>query len=161
MSLEKPQNFAGDEAPKRSLNSAETLSFLSENNVKPLGEWKQGSPVLYVLEEFYRGDDGHYMMFPPHLRPSIVRLDAPDAIDLDNPHTETEIPGLIGRVSYKLVNKGGRVDYFAIDQTTKKPILVKTSHRDNEATDFAYNVTKEGLFETNDRIFPKNEVAKS
>jgi hypothetical protein len=126
------------------MTEVETLAFLEQYGVMPIGdEWQPHTPVLYVLEEVVRGDAGPFKSEPLHLRPSIVRMADPATIDFDRPDVQAS------RVTYKLSNVG-RADYYVIDSTTQKPLLVRSSETARE-----YDVREEGLFKTMDDLFPK------
>lgn len=153
----------GDPSPnppeKRSMNEAETLTFLHDRGVRllPAKDWRPHQPLLYVLEEKIRGETGPLKKIPRDRRPSIVRVDDPVVLNIDSPLTESTDPQ---RVVYELENHGGQVDYFAIDPNTKQIINVKTSARikkwdDQNPNLTPYHVRLEALFETNDDLFPK------
>ena len=131
-----------------SMNETETVDFLRENRIRPLlDDWQPGQPFsfLYVLPEIHRN------FYMPNLdkRPvnkvaSIARLS--NVTDL---HLYSD--GELGNV-----NKNGiKVDYYAIDMTTRKPHLVGTSHPKDNNSPFV--VEKQNLFEADDDLFPESQ----
>jgi len=144
----------GDPSPEmnigRSMTEAETRAFLQERNIQPLHDWQPHQPLLYVLEERLRGDDGRFNDLPPERRPSIVRIDDPTNIRFDQP-----IEDMPDRVVYGLENEGGQSDYFAIDPLTQQIVLVKTS-KGRIKTNRPYHVVKGGLFMPSDELFPRS-----
>lgn len=150
-SFKSPPATSSEAEPKyEAMNEEQTLQFLREHGVKPLTRWLPRQPLLYVLEEQTRSDEGPYGDRPKEQRPSIVRLDEPTAIHFDAPHHDVEDPG---RVVYKLETDGGRIDYYAIDAKTKTPVLLWS--RDTKTKN--YNVRAEGLFSASDELFPKGK----
>lgn len=148
----QPQKPSPAEAAEASMGEMETLAYLQMHGVERLRSeaWQPHQPVLYVLEEFVRVDNGPLGNIPRNLRPSIVRVDDPAKIDFANPITETG-DGLPDRTIYKLQNKGGRIDYYAIPKDGGLPIWVRGSNRVRPS----YNVRKEELFVVNNDLFPK------
>ncbi len=129
------------------MTETETLQFLQGQGIKPLEKFEEGKPLLVVLEDMYRGDDGPFSRFPPSQRPSVARIDNPRALDFNLPLVDEETPG---RTVYHLANTGGQVDMFAIDPHTGKTALVISESKNKN-----YSVRKENLFEANDELFPK------
>ena len=136
---------------KKSMTEAETMIFLNKNHMKPLSTWMPGQPLLYVLEEIIRGNDGPFaaMGIPPEARPSIARLNAPTGIDFRN-----EMGDLSRRV-YPLLNEDGeRIDYYALDSETGAITCMLLPSFSVRGQYNPYHVRKEGLFEANDDLFP-------
>ena len=70
---------------KKSLNLQETIDFLANKGIQPLAVFKPGEPILYVLEEMVRADDGPFKWLPAADRPNVVRMDSPEGLNLDKP----------------------------------------------------------------------------
>lgn len=140
------------------MNAEETVAFLREHGIQPLplDNWQPHEPLLYVIEERLRGENGPLMknFKDKRLIPSVARVDDPARLHLEKPLTDEETPD---RVVYELENDGGQVDYFAIDPKTKQIINVKTSARIKNATTTPYHVVKEALFMRADELFPRGE----
>jgi hypothetical protein len=133
---------------KRSMTEAETIAFLQEQGVKPLENFTAHQPLLYVLEERIRKDNGPLKDLPKDKRPSVARVSDPFKIHFDNPLVDEGEPE---RVVYALDNPGGQVDYYAINPITKEIEIVKTTiGRIKDATSTPYHVRKEGLFMPDD-----------
>jgi hypothetical protein len=127
------------------MNEAETLEFLKKIGVEHLGKsWHFGQPVLYVLEEAIRVENGPYYKMQKDQRPTIAILYSPKDIDFKNPDKEE------GREIYRLKNDG-LVNYYVIDKKTEKPLLVKTTPYSNKD----YFVRENTIFKVKDDIFPK------
>ncbi len=133
---------------KKSMNKQETIAFLKKHGVKALENWKPHQSVLYVFEEMLRGDDGPFKFLPSEKRPSIARIYDPIHLDFNSPQVETTSE----RVVYNLINVGGQVDLYAVNPVTEKPLLVLTEKKEK-----AYHVTKEGLYMSNDELFPPSK----
>ncbi len=139
----------------RSMTELETFSFLKEKGIRPLEGWHLGMPVLYILEEVIRGDEGPFGDIPSEFRPSIARVDSPTALDFSKPMKDDDDD----RVVYPLLNEtGGQVDFYAIDHKTKEisfmliPRLPEYSIRTARSP---FHVRREALFHTDDSLFPK------
>ena len=130
---------------KKSMTKQETIAFLKKHKIKNLENWKPHQSILYVFEEMLRGDDGPFKFLPAEKRPSIARIYDPIHLDFNNP----EVEATTERVVYNLINTGEKVDLYAIDPVTEKPLLVLTEKKEK-----AYHVTKEGLYMSNDKLFP-------
>jgi hypothetical protein len=152
----KPEEIAVERSQGEALemmNQADIVSFLTSHGIGPLGEWRPGEPVLYVIEDPFRTDTAHYGELPKRLRPSVARLDNPDSIDsgdraVDKDGVWTEI--------FKIVNEsGGQVDYYAIDPDTHAVTFIKSS---SSKRDKGYPYVAPGslLFRANDGLFPKS-----
>jgi hypothetical protein len=135
------------------MNQADIVSFLTSHGIAPLGEWRPGEPLLYVIEDPYRTDTAHYGELPKRLRPSLARLDNPDSIvssdrAVDSAGVWTEI--------FKIVNEtGGQVDYYAIDPDTHAVTFIKSSPSKRDK-DYPYVAPGTLLFRANDELFPKS-----
>jgi hypothetical protein len=135
------------------MNQADIVSFLTAHGIAPLGEWRPGEPVLYVVEDPYRTDTAHYGELPKRLRPSLARLDNPDSVDssdraVDSAGAWTEI--------FRIVNEtGGQVDYYAIDPDTHAVTFVKSSASKRDQG-YPYVAPGTLLFRANDDLFPKS-----
>jgi hypothetical protein len=142
-----------------SLTVAETISYLEEHGVKPMGEeWKSGEPFLYIFEEGTRTDNGPFATTSIDKRPSLARINGPTNIVFDKPIVSIDTPGAMG---YRMTNPGGQIDYYAIDGETKRPVYVRTSFRDTtDGIARYYFVLKEHLYEANDALFPRQDVQK-
>ncbi len=138
----------------KSMTEAETIAFLEENGVEPLGDdWQPGQTILYVLEEAIRGDDGPYRYLPREGRPSIARLDSPTALDFNDRRDTGD-----NRVVYPLLNEtGGRVDFYAIDPETKKVRFMLIPIPMVRKEDRPFHVRREALFKANDSVFPPSK----
>ena len=134
------------------MSQADIVAFLTAHGVEPLGEWRPGEPVLYVVEDPYRTDTSHYGDLPKRLRPSVARLDRPDSIEpkaraVDKDGVWTEI--------FRIVNgTGGQVDYYAIDPDTHAIAFVKSSPSIRDK-DYPYVAPANLLFRAKDALFPK------
>lgn len=154
MSEKIPNNKSAENIPEeKSMSEAETLLFLKENNIEPLTNWQPGQPLLYVLEEVIRGDDGPYGYLPKEGRPSIARLDSPTSLDFDDRRDTGD-----NRVVYPLLNEtGGRVDFYAIDPETKKVRFMLIPRPMARGKDKPFHVRKETLFKADDVVFPPSK----
>jgi hypothetical protein len=129
------------------------VAFLAARGVEPLGEWRPGEPVLYVIEDPLRTDTAHYRDLPRRLRPSFARLDNPDSIDpcaraVDKDGVWTQI--------FEIVNEsGGRVDYYAIDPDTHAVTFVRSSVTKRDK-DYPYVASGNLLFRAKDELLPKS-----
>jgi hypothetical protein len=135
------------------MNQADIISFLTSHGVEPLGEWRPGEPLLYVIEDPYRTDTAHYKELPEQLRPSIARLDNPDSVDSSDRAVDKH--GAWTRI-FRIVNEtGGQVDYYAIDPDTHAVTLIKSS---STIRDKGYPYVAPGtlLFRAKDELFPKS-----
>lgn len=135
------------------MGQADIVSFLVAHGVEPLGEWRPGEPVLYVVEDPYRTDTSHYGELPKRLRPSIARLDDPNSIDSSDRAVGSD--GTWTRI-FKIVNEtGGQVDYYAIDPDTHEVTFVRSS---SSVRDKSYPYVAPGtlLFRAKDELFPKS-----
>jgi len=144
------------------MSEAETIAFLRESGVAPLDiqNWKPGQPVLYVFPERFRADDAilsrrrvdqnplNLRSVPLHKRPTIARVDCPSELRRSLPSDEQ-----VSFEDYVLVNEGGRIDYFVIDQKTKRPRIVRST----VGVDFVYDVRPKTLFAAADLLFPRGE----
>lgn len=134
------------------MSQADIVSFLTSRGVEPLGEWRAGEPVLYVIEDPFRTDTAHYCALPKRLRPSIARLDNPNSID---PSERAVDQHGVWRQIFKILNEsGGQVDYYAIDPDTHAVTFIKSgsSKRDK---DCPYVAPGTLLFHAKDDLFPK------
>jgi hypothetical protein len=145
-------NIVENGIEKFSMTESETIQFLEENGVQKLTNWHPGQPLLYVLEEHVKADDGPFGHLPKHARPSIARLDSPTALDFNEVSIEEN------RIVYPLLNEtGGAVTFYAIDPITKTVsfvILPKVPSESIRAVDTPFHVRKETLYEANDELFP-------
>jgi hypothetical protein len=135
------------------MNQADIVSFLTSHGIGPLGEWRPGEPVLYVIEDSFRTDTSHFGELPKRLRPSIARLDKPNSVDSSDWAVDKD--GRWTRI-FKIVNEtGGQVDYYAIDPDTHAVTFIKSnpSKRDK---DYPYVAPGALLFRANDELFPKS-----
>lgn len=135
---------------KRSLNEEETLLFLQKHNIKQLKDFKPHEPLLYVFEESVKGEGGPFTFLPPEKRPSIARLHDPLALNQFHGYYKEK-----GRQMYDLQNEGGQVDLYAIRSENEPPLLVAQEFKSK-----LYHVFKEGLFESNDELFPLGKELK-
>jgi len=134
------------------MNQAEIIAFLARRGIEPLGEWRPGEAILYVVEDGYRTDTAHYGDLPGRLRPSVARLDNPDsvvagerAVDRDGTWT----------TMVRIVNEsGGQVDYYAIDPMTHEVAFVRSSASIRDK-DYPYVAPGRLLFRADDGLFPK------
>ena len=134
------------------MTELETIAYLEQRGVKPLGEWVPGQAVLYVLEEKTRQRKDAFDGITPEKIPSIVRVDSPKSLDLKKPHNNTPFDDV---AYYYLENDHGRVDYYAIDPVDG-PVIVKSSNKRK-----AYSVRKGFLFAADDELFPPGNGAFS
>lgn len=134
-----------------SLNEEETLRFLERHGIRQLQEFKPNQPLLYVFEDIFRGDDGPFKFLPPDQRPSIARVHNPIALNLDRGQYNSP-----DREISDLQNEGGQVDLYAINRQTEAPFLVGQEFKYK-----LYQISRKGLFESNDELFPQGEVKKS
>jgi hypothetical protein len=115
------------------------VNFLLGKGTKRLTTFLPNTPILYVFEDMYRGDEGPFRNFPPDKRPSLAVVHDPINLDFDSPVPDEEESG---RVVYELENHGGRVDLYAINPTTHELILVGTENKTKK-----YHVRKDRIFE--------------
>jgi hypothetical protein len=140
-----------DEA-REMMGQADILVFLSAQGIEPLGEWRPGEALLYVIEDAYRTDTHVYRDLPRRLRPSVARLDNPDSVhsgdrSVDRHGVWTEL--------FKIVNEsGGQVDYYAIDPDTHAVTFIRSSPS-KRAKDYPYVAPGNLLFRAHDALFPK------
>ncbi len=148
----QPVSIVEDGIEKISMSESETILFLEDRGVQKLTSWHPGQPLLYVLEEHVRRDDGPFGHLPKHARPSIARLDSPTALDFN----EVSIEG--NRIVYPLLNEtGGAVTFYAIDPVTKAVtfvVLPKVPGESIRTVDTPFHVRKKTLYEANDELFP-------
>ena len=138
--------------PGEMMSQADIVAFLTACGVAPLGEWRPGEALLYVVEDPYRTDTSHYGALPHRLRPSIARIDDPDSVE----------PGerAVGRDGVwtqmiRIVNgSGGQVDYYAIDPNTHGVTFVHSSDSKRD-TGYPYVAPGNLLFRAKDALFPK------
>jgi hypothetical protein len=141
-----------DGAPEM-MNQADIVSFLTSHGIGPLGEWRPGEPILYVIEDPFRTDTAHYGELPKRLRPSIARLDTPNSIVSSERAVDKD--GLWTEI-FKIVNEtGGQVDYYAIDPDTHAVTFIKSSPSKRDK-DYPYVAPGTLLFRANDELFPKS-----
>jgi hypothetical protein len=148
----QPVSIVENGIEKISMTESETIEFLEEKGVQKLTSWHPGQPLLYVLEEHVKQDDGPFGHLPRHARPSIARLDSPTALDFN------EVMGEGDRIVYPLLNEtGGAVTFYAIDPITKAVsfvILPKVPGESIRTVDTPFHVRKETLYEATDELFP-------
>ncbi|HEY0311623.1 MAG TPA: hypothetical protein VGC56_03930 [Allosphingosinicella sp.] len=141
------------EEAREMMGQADIVSFLAAHGVEPLGEWRPGEPLLYVVEDGYRTDTHHYGDMPRRLRPSVARLDNPDSVQsrdraVDRHGVWTEV--------FKIVNEsGGQVDYYAIDPDTHAVTFIRSSASKRDKT-YPYVAPGNLLFRASDELFPKS-----
>lgn len=138
------------------MGQRDIVAFLAARGVEPLGEWRPGEPILYVIEDPLRTDTAHYRDLPRRLRPSLARLDNPNRID---PSARAVDKNGVWTQVFEIVNEsGGRVDYYVIDPDTHAVTHVRssTTRRDK---DFPYVAQGNLLFRAEDSLFPKAEPA--
>lgn len=134
------------------MGQADIVAFLAAHGVEPLGEWRPGEPLLYVIEDAYRTDTHVYRDLPRPLRPSVARLDHPDSVrsgdrSVDRHGVWTEL--------FKIVNgTGGQVDYYAIDPDTHGVTFIRSSPSKRDK-DYPYVAPGNLLFRAHDGLFPK------
>ncbi len=138
-------------APEKEAHE-EAMAFMHEHNMSPLENWEPHQPFLYVFGAHVHAG-GHFYSMPPNLRPTIVRVDDPTILDLENPQYGDQGSVAEGVTMYRAAT-AGRVDYYAIDETTKQPILVRTSRSTKDSLENPYQVEQERLFAANDTLFP-------
>jgi len=135
------------------MGQADIVSFLAAHGVEPLGEWRPGEPLLYVIEDGYRTDTHHYGDMPRRLRPSVARLDNPDSVlsrdrAVDRHGVWTDI--------FKIVNEtGGQVDYYAIDPDSQAVTFIRSSAAKRHKS-YPYVAPGNLLFCAKDDLFPKS-----
>lgn len=141
------------DARRDMLNQADIVSFLTSHGVEPLGQWRPGEPVLYVIEDPFRTDTSHYGDLPERLRPSIARLDNPDSIEAGERAVDKHGAWT---VIFRIVNEtGGQVDYYAIDPHTHAVTFVRSSSTIRDK-DYPYVAPGRLLFRAKDELFPKS-----
>lgn len=141
-----------DEA-REMMNQADIVCFLTSHGIGPLGEWRPGEPILYVIEDLFRTDTAHYCELPKRLRPSIARLDNPNSIDSSDRAVDRD--GVWTQI-FKIVNEtGGQVDYYAIDPDTHAVTFIKSSPSKRDKG-YPYVASGTLLFRANDELFPKS-----
>lgn len=134
------------------MGQADILAFLTAHGVEPLGEWRPGEPVLYVVEDSYRTDTSHYGELPKRLRPSIARIDRPDSVEAGE---RAVGKGGVWFQMVRIVNEtGGQVDYYAIDPDTHAVTFVNSSPSIRDK-DYPYVAPGNLLFRAKNALFPK------
>jgi hypothetical protein len=134
------------------MNQAEIVTFLAARGVEPLGEWRPGEAILYVVEDGYRTETAHYGDLPARLRPSVARLDNPDSVVAGERAVDKD-----GRwtAMVRIVNEnGGQVDYYAIDRDTQAVTFVRSSSSTRDK-DYPYVAPGALLFRAKDDLFPR------
>lgn len=136
---------------KPSMNEKETIAFLEENGIAPVGDdWQPGQSLLYVLDEGVRRRFDEYGQgFPVDKVASIARLDNPTSLKWTIKDSKVS-----GHTIGTITNAGGQVDYYAIHPGTKRPVLVGTSHPMKVKPPFY--VQKSNVFTAADMLFPKS-----
>lgn len=135
------------------MSQADIVAFLASNGAEPLGEWRPGQPLLYVIEDPYRTDTAHYGDLPKRLRPSIARLDSPDSVESGDRAVDKE--GRWSRI-FRIVNQsGGQVDYYAIDPDSHEVTFIRSSPSKRDG-DYPYVAPESLLFRAKDALFPKS-----
>jgi hypothetical protein len=135
------------------MGQRDIVAFLASRGVETLADWNPGEPVLYVIEDALRTDTGHYRDLPRGLRPSFARLDNPDRVDARGRAVDKD--GLWTQI-FEIVNeRGGRVDYYAIDPDTHAVAFVRSSatKRDKHCP---YVARGDLLFRARDGLFGKS-----
>ena len=136
------KNLEGTLWNPRSMNRAEILSFLKENNIQPLSlkNWTPQTPIIVVFDDSLRKEKGVFQNFSQQDRPSLARVDCPTSIALESD-------------GYALQN-GGQIDYYVISPIDKKIRCVKSS-----ANFTRYFLTQDNIFVPADSLFPKQSEA--
>jgi len=141
----------GDGRPAM-MSQAQIVAFLTARGVEPLGEWRPGEAILYVVEDGYRTDTAHYGDLPERLRPSVARLDAPDSVEAGERCVDRD--GTWTRMMRIINESGGQVDYYAIDPGTQAVSFVRSSASIRDK-DYPYVAPGRLLFRAADALFPK------
>jgi hypothetical protein len=155
MSERAPKGLSEPRKEEGPMNEEETRAFLREMGVPQfdMETWRTGDPVLYVVEERLRDEDGPFKHLPETDRPTIGRLDAPTGIvkvaDIMTPNKQR------WTVQYGIANEeGGRVDFYVLNnEGTARHVY--TSVNPARYPDDPYYAARENLFVADDQLFPK------
>src|ERR1044071_3721735 len=71
------EDFENKEQLQDSLTEEETLALFKSRGLEPMEEFEPSRPLLYVFEDFYRGDDGPFSKFSRDRRPSFAYIKNP------------------------------------------------------------------------------------
>lgn len=133
-------------AAERVMTKDEAVNFLMENGIEPIHDWKFETPLLYVLDETYKGATSDYARLPLDRRPTIARLSAPTSLE----YAVREGYDPIYRISNET---GAKIDYYAVNAETKEITLVKTS-RNVRTQEYPYISRVGNVFTAADDLFP-------
>jgi len=119
-----------------SMNEAGTLNLVKKKGLQPVETFVPHQPLIYVLEEAIRGEDGPLAKdYPKEIRPSLAVINDPIHINFSLPFKDDT------RTVYDLKNEGGDVDFYAINPKTGELVFVGRENKDK-----IYYVRKETLF---------------
>jgi|JI8StandDraft_1071087.scaffolds.fasta_scaffold48962_2 hypothetical protein len=146
-----------ERAPLIALDEEQTLRFLRSRGTVPLvsGEgkaakahWKEGMPVLYVLDESNRGI--YFGDIDEAKRPSMAVIWSPTAV-----YTHDEITGKSHKIFFIENTGGNSVDYFSIT-ADGLATLVRRSNSVRTGTN-AYLALSSKLFEVDPELFEQQK----
>ncbi len=137
------------EEPRRSMDQAETIDFLRSQGVDELEDWRFG-PVLYVLPDVIRRDWAETWGVTYEDAPSVVRFEAPNALNFNAEYQKGDEGGVRGKIR----NAGDRLDYYAIDRKTKRRTLVRTAKMGLNVVK-NYAIKSAYLYKADDELFPR------
>lgn len=152
-SASQESTYAPIEASERVMTRDEAVSFLAEHGIEPIHDWKFETPLLYVLDETYKGATSDYARLPLDRRPTIARLSAPTSLE----YTPREGYDPVYRISNET---GAKIDYYAVNAETKEIVHVKTS-RNERTQDCPYIARVGNVFMANDELFPPSPEPES
>jgi hypothetical protein len=144
---------AGEQNPE-SLTGAETLELFRARGLQPMAEFKPGQPLIYVLEDFYRGDDGPFGRLGRNNRPSFAYITNPVHLGPVRPGAFTGTGSTVGqrfggRVIRDLLNQRSPVDLYAINRENGEMIFVRRERKSAE-----YQVVPENIFIADESRLP-------
>jgi hypothetical protein len=145
-----PEGLNGNQIEgKRSLNEVETIALLVKNGAKNIEIFEPHIPILCVLEEKIRGDNGPFKKTRLDRRPSFAVITNPEKLDFDDPIIDDITSDSVVRLVYRLKNDGDDVNLYTIDQDSNKIILVGIENKYKD-----YHVKKENLFTIPEGLIP-------
>lgn len=127
-----------DASPSAEIYKAKTevelLEFLHDRGIKQMQEFQPGKPLLVLLPDQVRHDQGRYRHLQPHERPCFARVDNPTKLGRDG--------------AGNFLESDGQVDYYTINNADT-PIHVRTAQSKRP-----FPAITEFLFEDN-TLFPR------
>lgn len=131
--------------PKEDTETAEVELIFREKNILPLDveSWNQGDPVIYLLPDELRTDQGPFGKLNYAGRPHFAFLHAPSFVDTGDADMVPE--GFC--IKHGVCNEYGmNVDYYVVDKNTDSFRLVRTTYS-IRLHDNPYVADQENLFD--------------